>query len=106
MKKTELYNDAVSLLKQLISTPSFSKQEDKTAEILEQFFNARQIPFKRHLNNLWAVNKYYDAAKPTLLLNSHHDTVKPNHQYTKDPFTAIVEEGRLYGLGSNDAGGC
>ena len=40
------------------------------------------------------------------MLNSHHDTVKPNTAYTKDPFKAVVEEGKLYGLGSNDAGGC
>ena len=60
----------------------------------------------RHLNNVWAVNRHFDPAKPTLLLNSHHDTVKPNPQYTKDPFDPLVDGGRLYGLGSNDAGGC
>jgi acetylornithine deacetylase len=55
---------------------------------------------------VWAVNKHFDESKPTLLLNSHHDTVKPNSLYTKDPFTPILEDGKLYGLGSNDAGGC
>ncbi len=55
---------------------------------------------------MWAVNKYFDESKPTFLLNSHHDTVQPNKAYTKDPFKAIVENGKLYGLGSNDAGGC
>jgi acetylornithine deacetylase len=65
-----------------------------------------EIPFKRTKNNIWATNKYFDESKPTLLLNSHHDTVKPNSAYTKDPFKAIVEDGKLYGLGSNDAGGC
>lgn len=101
-----LYNDAVALLKQLIATPSFSKEEDKTAAIIEQFFKARNIPANRLLNNVWAVNKYFDQSKPTILLNSHHDTVKPNPQYSKDPFDPVVEEGRLYGLGSTDAGGC
>ena len=60
----------------------------------------------RDRHNVWAINKYFDKSKPTLLLNSHHDTVKPNNGYTKDPFKAIVEDGKLYGLGSNDAGGC
>jgi acetylornithine deacetylase len=101
-----LYNNAVELLKQLIATPSFSKEEDKTAGIIEQFFKARNMQANRLLNNVWCVNKYFDATKPTILLNSHHDTVKPNPQYTKGPFEAVVEEGKLYGLGSNDAGGC
>lgn len=102
----QLYNDAAGLLKQLISTPSFSKEEDKTAAIIEKFFADKNIPSNRLLNNVWAVNKYFDEAKLTILLNSHHDTVKPNPQYTKDPFEPIVKDGRLYGLGSNDAGGC
>src|SRR6185369_15283504 len=59
----------------------------------------------RHLNNVWARNKYFDENKPTILLNSHHDTVKPNLQYKKDPFEAVSENGKLFGLGSNDAGG-
>jgi acetylornithine deacetylase len=101
-----LYNDAVDLLKKLISTPSLSKQEDKTADIIEQFLASKNIAPNRLLNNVWAVNKFYDEAKPVILLNSHHDTVKPNPQYTKDPFEPIVEEGKLFGLGSNDAGGC
>ena len=106
MSTEVLYTDAVELLKQLIVTPSFSKNEDKTAEIIEQFLMAKNIPANRLLNNVWCVNKYFDASKPTILLNSHHDTVKPNPQYTKNPFEPIVEDGKLYGLGSNDAGGC
>jgi len=103
---TILQTAAVALLKQLIATPSFSKEEDKTALLLETFFTGRQIPVQRIGNNVIVRNKHYDPCKPTLLLNSHHDTVKPNPQYTKDPFSPDVEDGKLFGLGSNDAGGC
>lgn len=101
-----LQNEAIELLKKLIATPSFSREEDGTSAILEKFFLNKNIPAKKHLYNVWATNKFYDNSKPTLLLNSHHDTVKPNSQYTKDPFSPNVEEGKLFGLGSNDAGGC
>ncbi|SJZ60131.1 M20 family metallo-hydrolase [Sediminibacterium ginsengisoli] len=97
--------DAIGLLKQLIATPSFSREEDQTALLLERFLEQRNVPVRRLMNNVWAVNKHFDAQKPSLLLNSHHDTVKPNKAYTLDPFTPLEENGRLYGLGSNDAGG-
>ncbi len=100
-----LQETAVSLLKKLIATPSFSREEDRTSEILEKFFTERDIPVQKHLYNVWATNKFFDPAKPTLLLNSHHDTVKPNSQYTRDPYKPTIEEDKLYGLGSNDAGG-
>ncbi len=103
---TQLYEDALDLLKQLISTPSLSKEEDKTAQILADFLQGKGVQFNRSGNNIWARNKYFDEQKLTLLLNSHHDTVKPNKGYTKDPFRPIVEDGKLFGLGSNDAGGC
>ena len=106
MTHQKLTQEAVALLKRLIETESFSSQEDKTAAHIENWFIACDIPFKRTVNNVWAVNKHFDSNKPTLLLNSHHDTVKPNNGYTKDPFKAIVEDSKLYGLGSNDAGGC
>lgn len=106
MPEEKLYTDAVSLLKQLIAVPSFSKEEEGTATAIDNFFYERNIPTKRHLNNIWVVNKYFDAAKPAILLNSHHDTVRPNPGYTKDPFIAVIEEDKLFGLGSNDAGGC
>ena len=102
----KLTTRAIALLKQLIETQSFSSEEDQTALHIEQWFKEQDIPFQRTKNNVWATNKYFDESKPTLLLNSHHDTVKPNNGYTKDPFKAIVEDGKLYGLGSNDAGGC
>lgn len=101
-----LTNDAISLLKKLIQTQSFSSEEDKTALLIENWFKRYNIDFKRTKNNVWAVNKYFDDSKPTLLLNSHHDTVKPNSAYTNDPLKAFVEDGKLFGLGSNDAGGC
>src|SRR5437764_5284041 len=100
-----LQNDAIALLKQLIAIPSFSKEEDNTADLIEQFLERKGVKTRVHLNNIWATNKFYDEAKPTILLNSHHDTVKPNKGYTLDPFTPVEREGRLYGLGSNDAGG-
>jgi acetylornithine deacetylase len=101
-----LQNDAIDLLKSLIATPSFSKEEDKTAGIIAKFFATRDVAATWVGNNIFAQNKYFDDARPTLLLNSHHDTVKPNPQYTKDPFLPVVEDGKLFGLGSNDAGGC
>lgn len=101
-----LFHQAVELLRQLISIPSFSKEEDKTADAIEKFMQQQGITMHRKLNNLWAWNKHFDASKPTILLNSHHDTVKPNSGYTRDPFEPAIEDGKLYGLGSNDAGGC
>lgn len=101
-----LQNEAVELLKELIATPSFSKEEDQTAGILCRFIGAKGIEHTRVGNNVFALNKYFNDKKPTILLNSHHDTVKPNFQYTKDPFSPVVEDGKLFGLGSNDAGGC
>jgi acetylornithine deacetylase len=101
-----IYEDCVALLQSLIRIPSFSKEEDLTAGLLEDFLQTRGVSVHRYLNNVWASNRYFDPAKPTLLLNSHHDTVKPNPQYTRDPFEPGMDAGRLYGLGSNDAGGC
>lgn len=101
-----LQNEAVELLKELIATPSFSKEEDQTAGILCRFIGTKGIEHTRVGNNVFALNKFFDEKKPTILLNSHHDTVKPNPQYTKDPFFPVVEDGKLFGLGSNDAGGC
>jgi len=106
MDITKLKSDAINLLKSLIRTESFSKQEDKTAELINTFLNERGIPTHRLKNNVWAFNKHFDAKKPTILLNSHHDTVNPNPGYTNDPFDAFEKDGKLFGLGSNDAGGC
>jgi len=106
MEIENLYTDALQLLQQLISIQSFSKEEDKTADAIEAFLQSKNITANRFLNNVWCPNKFFDESKPSILLNSHHDTVKPNKQYTKDPFQPTIEDGKLYGLGSNDAGGC
>lgn len=98
------YEEAIALLKELIAIPSFSRDEVKTADVLMHFFTQKGVSALRKGNNLWCRNLYFDEDKPTLLLNSHHDTVQPNQGYTKDPFDPIVEEGKLFGLGSNDAG--
>ena len=106
MSIEKLTENAISLLKKLIETQSFSKEEENTALLIEGWFNENEVPFQRTKNNIWATNKYFDESKPTLLLNSHHDTVRPNSKYTNDPFEAFVKDGKLFGLGSNDAGGC
>ena len=106
MRKEKLILEAISLLKSLIKTPSFSSEEHHTALLIESWFQDSDISFNRTNNNIWAINKYFDETKPTLLLNSHHDTVRPTNGYTNDPFDPIINAGKLYGLGSNDAGGC
>ncbi len=102
---SEISNDAIQLLKNLIATPSFSREEDQTATLITDFLKSKNINPNRTLNNVWAVNQEFDPGKPTVLLNSHHDTVKPNKRYTNDPFSPIEKDGKLFGLGSNDAGG-
>ncbi len=96
--------EAVELLQALIRTPSLSRDEARTADLVERFLAAHGAVPKRLYNNVWARSEGFDPARPTLLLNSHHDTVRPAASYTRDPFAPTLEEGRLYGLGSNDAG--
>ncbi len=86
MSTPDLYIDAIGLLKELISTPSFSREEDQTAGIITRFLGIKGIEHYRIGNNVYAYNKYFDQNKPTILLNSHHDTVKPNRGYTLDLF--------------------
>ena len=101
----QLHIESLELLKKLIAVPSFSREEGQSAQVLEEFFKRHAIPTNRSGNNIWAKNHYYNDSKPTLLLHSHHDTVKPNPGYTVDPFLPTLEDGKLFGLGSNDAGG-
>jgi acetylornithine deacetylase len=105
MTHEHLKSNAISLLKALIATPSLSRQEDQTAALIEAFFENNNVLYQREKNNIWAYNQHFDASKPTILLNSHHDTVKANASWTLDPFEPIVQDGKLFGLGSNDAGG-
>ena len=100
----DLNKKAEKLLKKLISIKSFSFKEDKTADYLENWFKENDIKTCRSVNNIYAYNKNFQQNKPTLLLNSHHDTVEPNDGYTNDPYDPITKDGKLYGLGSNDAG--
>ena len=96
--------EAVELLKQLIATPSRSRDEARTADLLHAFLAQCGAAPERLANNVWARAEGFDPARPTLLLNSHHDTVRPAASYTRDPYAPTVEDGKLYGLGSNDAG--
>jgi acetylornithine deacetylase len=103
-ERTIVKQESLDLLRSLIAIPSFSKEEAGTAACLLDFFEKKGIRAYRQGNNIYALSEPFDAKAPTLLLNSHHDTVKPNPQYTRDPFLPALEDGRLYGLGSNDAG--
>lgn len=104
-KLDKLQDDAINLLKDLISIQSFSFEEDKTATKINNWLKERGIKSDRKVNNIIAYNKHYDQTKPNILLNSHHDTVEPNSAYTLDPYKPQIVNGKLYGLGSNDAGG-
>ena len=97
-------HEAIALLDKLIATPSISREESATADILEAFLREKGVEVQRIHNNVWALCKHFDATKPTLLLNSHHDTVKPSAAYTKEPYLPLHADGKIYGLGSNDAG--
>ena len=101
----ELKAEAIALLKELIAIPSFSKDEGGTADVIGNFLRNKDLVPHRLGNNVWAFASTYNPDLPTIWLNSHHDTIKPNSGYTKDPFSALEQEGKLFGLGSNDAGG-
>ncbi len=105
MTQEEYVNEAVELLKRLIATPSVSRNEKDAADIMEEAMRQYGYQTRREANNLWIVDPHYDAAKPTLLLNAHIDTVKPVDSWQRDPFTPTIEGETLYGLGSNDCGG-
>ncbi|GAC1708510.1 MAG: M20 family metallo-hydrolase [Flavisolibacter sp.] len=104
-KNNLYYEQSIGLLQQLIAIPSLSKTEDKAADLIEHFLQSKGVITRRFKNNVWAKNKYVKEEKPFLLLNSHHDTVPPNKAYTLDPFLPTLADGKLFGLGTNDAGG-
>lgn len=101
----QLVADAVALLKQLIATPSVSREEDKAATLLMRQMEAWGMECSREGNNVWTIAAGYDEQRPTLLLNAHIDTVKPVATWSRDPFTPQQEGDQLFGLGSNDCGG-
>lgn len=105
MSVEKLVQESIDLLIQMIKTPSLSKNEEDVALLIRQHLSACEIEFKTELNNTWCRNKYWDEDKPVILLNSHIDTVKAVDGWTYDPFGAVVEDEKLIGLGSNDAGG-
>ena len=105
MTLEQYVSDAVQLLKKLIATPSVSRNEKDAADIMEQTIRSYGFEPQREANNLWIIDPHYDESRPTLLLNAHIDTVKPVASWSRDPFSPDVEDGVLYGLGSNDCGG-
>lgn len=102
--KDELYNEALTLLKRLISIESFSEQENKSVNAISDFFTRKRISHQRKESNIWAFNKYFNPQLPTILLNAHHDRSRPAFGWSANPFLPLVENGKLYGLGSNDSG--
>ena len=105
MKQEQYVSDAVQLLKKLIATPSVSRNEKDAADIMEQTIRSYGFEPQREANNLWIIDPHYDESRPTLLFNAHIDTVKPVASWSREPFSPDVEDGVLYGLGSNDCGG-
>ena len=105
MTQEQYVSNAVQLLKKLIATPSVSRNEKDAADIMEQTIRSYGFEPQREANNLWIIDPHYDESRPTLLLNAHIDTVKPVASWSRDPFSPDVEDGVLYGLGSNDCGG-
>ena len=105
MTQEQYVSDAVQLLKKLIATPSASRNEKDAADIMEQTIRSYGFEPQREANNLWIIDPHYDESRPTLLLNAHIDTVKPVASWSREPFSPDVEDGVLYGLGSNDCGG-
>lgn len=114
MQSATILESAIKVLQDLIALPSFSREEQATADYLEQLLRDQGVEVQRCKNNVWARNRYSDPQKPTILLNSHHDTVRPNSGYLRDPFLPSLEwvdnlpfseKRQLFGLGSTDAGG-
>ncbi|MFC0877425.1 M20 family metallo-hydrolase [Saccharicrinis sp. FJH2] len=95
---------AIEILKKLISIQSFSRNEKEAADCLQKEIEDLGYIVDRQDNNLVVRAHHWNDTKPVLLFNSHIDTVKPSDKWERDPFTPQVEDGKLYGLGSNDAG--
>ena len=105
MTDTSYYtSEAVTLLQALIGIPSISREEDAAADFLQTYIEESGIMTGRMGNNVWCISPMFDTSRPTILLNSHIDTVKPVNGWRKQPFTPKIDNGKLFGLGSNDAG--
>ncbi len=104
MNLDNLYYDSIDLLRELIKIPSISREEENAASRLEQYMKSQGLETSRSGNNCWAIAPGFEESRKTLLLNSHIDTVRPVSGWTRDPFSAEEEDGKIYGLGSNDAG--
>lgn len=105
MDTREYTTEAVSLLRKLIATPSTSRNETQAADIMQSCIESYGLKAHRLRNNVWTIDPNYTPSRPTILLNAHIDTVKPVSSWTRDPFSPDIEDGTLYGLGSNDCGG-
>ncbi len=105
MTAQQYTGEAVSLLSHLIATPSVSRDERRAADIMEEELTRCGFTPHREANNVWAIGQCQREDRPTLLLNAHIDTVKPVASYTRNPYEPSLEDGTLYGLGSNDCGG-
>ena len=105
MTAQQYTGEAVSLLSHLIATPSVSRDERRAADIMEEELTRCGFTPHREANNVWAIGSCQREDRPTLLLNAHIDTVKPVASYTRNPYEPSLEDGTLYGLGSNDCGG-
>ena len=105
MTAQQYTGEAVSLLSHLIATPSVSREERRAADIMEEELTRCGFTPHREANNVWAIGPCQREDRPTLLLNAHIDTVKPVASYTRNPYEPSLEDGTLYGLGSNDCGG-
>ncbi len=105
MNHPSLSEQSIALLKTLIATPSLSREEGRTAALIAEFLTGQGVEVHQKGHNVWAFSHGHSPEKPYVLLNSHHDTVKPAKGWTRDPFSPQMEGGTLYGLGSNDAGG-
>ncbi len=101
---TNMAQEAIGLLRKLIAIPSISREEEKAADYVQRYLEEMGMQTGRKGNNVWCLSPEFSTGKPTLLLNSHIDTVKPVSGWTRPPFSPTIEDGKLYGLGSNDAG--
>ena len=95
-------NDAelLALHRELVATPSVSGSEGAIADLVYDWLRARLPRVERRGDNVLG---WVGDAGPILCLCSHLDTVPPGPGWTHDPWTPRLTEGRVHGLGANDA---